>query len=141
MGPLTVPGKLDSLTQIGEYVMKIAEEANLDKRAAYRLRLAVDEITTNIIMHGYEEAGIDGDVFLDASINDGILRIVVEDTGHEYDPTTHGTPESIDQPLEERPIGGLGIYLTNLSVDEFQYHRVGERNQNVFIVKLPVEES
>ncbi|WP_156090628.1 ATP-binding protein [Planktothrix paucivesiculata] len=42
--------------------------------------------------------------------------------------------ETLDLPLEERRIGGLGIYLTISGVDEFQYKRVGDRNLNIFIM-------
>lgn len=53
--------------------------ANLDQKAAYRLRLAVDEIATNIIVHGYEEAGIDDDVTLITAMNDQTLTITIKD--------------------------------------------------------------
>ena len=57
MESLTVSGTLDSLKTIAAYVLSAAENAGLEKKPAYKLRLAVDEIATNIIVHGYEEAG------------------------------------------------------------------------------------
>ena len=62
MEDLSVPGTLDSLAVIREYVKAAADEAGLDGRRAYRLQLAVDEIATNIVNHGYSEAGITGSV-------------------------------------------------------------------------------
>ena len=58
MDSMVVPGVLDSLSAIGRYVLGAAWAAGLDKRAAYRLRLAVDEIATNAVLHGYQEAGL-----------------------------------------------------------------------------------
>ncbi|MEQ8963773.1 MAG: ATP-binding protein, partial [Coleofasciculus sp. C2-GNP5-27] len=59
--PLTVSGTLDSLGAIAQYVLQAAQAANLDKKASYNLRLAVDEIATNIIIHGYEDVGLEGE--------------------------------------------------------------------------------
>jgi serine/threonine-protein kinase RsbW len=111
MEPLTVPGKLDSLSAIAKYVMNAATTAGLDKKAAYRLRLAVDEIVTNIIVHGYEEAGLEGDVYIKAELDDKQLSICLEDTGVKFDPASKEDPGDLHQPLEGRSIGGLGVYL------------------------------
>ncbi|MGA9380780.1 MAG: ATP-binding protein, partial [Phormidium sp.] len=54
MEQLTVPGTLDSLSKISDYVLSAASAAGLDKKASYKLRLAVDEIATNVIVYGYE---------------------------------------------------------------------------------------
>jgi len=47
---LTVPAHLDSLKPIAEYVMKVAKMAGLDKKSMYKLRLAVDELATNMLI-------------------------------------------------------------------------------------------
>jgi anti-sigma regulatory factor (Ser/Thr protein kinase) len=114
-----------------------AQEAGLDKKAAYKLRLAVDEIASNIIIHGYEEAGLSGEVVVLARIDPETLTIALEDTSAPFDPRGKGRPEHIDRPIEERPIGGLGIYLTLESVDKFDYEYIGNRNRNIFVVKRP----
>jgi serine/threonine-protein kinase RsbW len=137
METLTVPGILDSLSVIGAFVMDAAKNAGLDTRPAYRLRLAVDEIATNVITHGYEEAGKDGSVYLTATADSAALTIILEDTADPYDPTTRAHPDSLDLPLEERPIGGLGIFLTIRNVDKFDYERRGDRNRYTFVMHLP----
>lgn len=134
MEPLTVAGTLDSLSEIAQYVMASANAAGLDKKTSYRLRLAVDEIATNIIVHGYEEAGREGKVVCQATLADESLTITLEDTGAYYDPTKQALPDDMDLPLEQRQIGGLGVYLTIQGVDKFTYERVGERNHNIFVV-------
>lgn len=130
MKPVTVPATLDSLEDIAEYVMAAATSAHLGKRASYRLRLAVDEIATNIIVHGYKEAGLQGALELHAEIDEGVLTITIEDSGAAYDPRQAAVPDTT-MPLEQRPIGGLGVYLAIRSVDEFLYERVGERNRTI----------
>jgi len=129
------PATLDSLGAIAEFVMGIAGSAGLEKRASHHLRLAVDEIATNIIVHGYDEAGLQGTLELRADIDDRTLTITIEDDGAAFDPTQAPVPD-IDLPPEQRPIGGLGVYLAMRSVDEFLYKRVGDRNRTIFKVHL-----
>jgi serine/threonine-protein kinase RsbW len=139
MERLTVRGKLDSLGDIRDFVTTVANAAGLDKKVTYRLNLAVDEIATNIITHGYDEAGREGDVDVIADIGEKALTIHIEDTGAAYDPDQLQTPDSLDQPLEQRPIGGLGVFLAIQSVDKFQYERIDERNRHTFIVNRAPE--
>ena len=136
MKSLTVPGTLDSLEAIADYVMDNAVEAGLNKKASYKLRLAVDEIATNIVLYGYEEANLQGVLDLRATIDSQTLTILVEDTGQSFD-TSEKLPEElekIEQSIEKRPIEGLGIYLAFQGVDNFKYERVGDRNRNIFVV-------
>jgi serine/threonine-protein kinase RsbW len=132
--PLTVPGNLDSLSTIAHYVIAAANLANLDKKSTYQLRLAVDEIATNIIIHGYEESGLSGILVLSVQLDDRTLTLCIEDTGAPYDCTLAAKPEQLEIPIDLRPIGGLGVYLATQGVDQFTYERVGARNRNCFIV-------
>jgi anti-sigma regulatory factor (Ser/Thr protein kinase) len=135
MQALKVRADLDALETIGEYVSEAAEEAGLDQKAAYGLSLAVDEIATNIIMYGYGEDNPDGVLEVRADHSEAGLAIILEDTAAPYDPTQAAQPE-LNRAPEQREAGGLGIYLAIRSVDVFQYERVGDRNRNVFTVKI-----
>ena len=132
---LTVSGNLESLDAIALFVIKAAELACLDSKAIYKLRLAVDEIATNIIQHGYTEANLIGDITCYAELNKEHLTIIIEDSGAAYDYREYAQPESLKQPLAARNIGGLGIYLAIQSVDDFQYQRQGDRNLHLLSIK------
>jgi serine/threonine-protein kinase RsbW len=134
MEPLTVPGSLDSLSVIGQYVLSAAAAAGLDKKAAYRLRLAVDEIATNAIIHGYHQANLKGDLDLRAIIDETTLTIFLEDTGPPYNPDQISKKIDLRLPLEKREVGGLGLSLAVQGVDKFHYERSGERNRHTFVV-------
>lgn len=136
MESLSVPGTLESLSVIADFIKQAAAVASLDKKAAYQLRLAVDEIATNIIVHGYEEAGLEGNVSLSFEVDDKTLTFAIEDSGMAYDPRQHLLPEedALRQPLEEREIGGLGIFLALKGVDQFLYERDGSINRNIFVM-------
>jgi serine/threonine-protein kinase RsbW len=136
MEPLTVAARLDALSAIGAYVRDAAAQARLDSRSAYRLRLAVDEVATNVIVHGrpLEHSG-DDKIVLKAEIDERALTVTLEDAGPPFNPTEHQWEgESLNKPLHERPIGGLGVFLAIKGVDEYHYERVGVRNRSKFIV-------
>jgi hypothetical protein len=137
MESLTVPGIMDSLDIIADYVLMAAKEAELDKKCTYKLRLAVDEIATNIVVHAYEEGGCSGDIFIESRIDKENLTIIIEDTASPFDPSVKIKEEMkrVKQPLENRPIGGLGIFLVIDGVDDFDYQRIENKNRNIFVVK------
>jgi serine/threonine-protein kinase RsbW len=112
-----------------------AAEAGLDRKRAYRLELAVDEIATNIVNHGYLEAGLSGDVEVRSRITARALTITLSDSATPFDPGRLKRPEQIDLPMAERPIGGLGVFLAMENVDEFRYEFVDGHNRNIFVVK------
>jgi anti-sigma regulatory factor (Ser/Thr protein kinase) len=134
MDRLNVPGTLDSLELIGKYVMEAAHEAGLDRKDAYRLRLAVDELATNVVMHGYQEAGLTGTISVWADIDSNRLVICIEDAGIPYDPTATPAPDDLDEPLEDREIGGLGVFLARRGVDELHYERVDDHNRSILVM-------
>lgn len=141
MEAITVPGTLDSLVPIREFVDRAVALAGIESKPGYRLRLAVDEIATNIVNYGYEKSGLAGDVKLEARIDDDTLTITLEDSAPPFDPTTVDDPDDLGIDLRERKIGGLGIFLTVRGVDEFHYQRVGDCNRNVFVLNRPVSQS
>lgn len=131
---MTVPGTIDSLEAISEFSAHAAAEAGLDEKASYRLHLAVDEIATNIIAHGYGKEGINGVLELWVEIDEKSLTVCIEDTGLSYDPRQYHRPDDLDLPPDQRPVGGLGVYLTLRSVDRFSYERIGDRNRHTLII-------
>ena len=134
MESLTLPGTLDSLKAIRDYVEAAASASKLDARRAYRLSLAIDEIATNIITHGYNESGSSGQIEVHAVQTAEGLEITIEDSSPAFDPFSRGEPAGLDAPLEERNIGGLGIFLAIKNVDEFRYEYVDGQNRNIFVV-------
>jgi anti-sigma regulatory factor (Ser/Thr protein kinase) len=139
MQTLSVPATLDSLEPVGQYVLDAATQAGLERKAAYRLRLAVDEIVTNIIVHGHNEAGLEGEVTIKADLNAEALTIILEDAAQPFDPRARPDPDDLDRPLEERDIGGLGVFLALKGVDVFNYEYVDSRNRNIFVMNRPAQ--
>jgi serine/threonine-protein kinase RsbW len=138
---LTVPATLDSLAEIAAFVRAEADAAGLGRQARYRLRLAVEELATNIIIHGY--AGMPGAGSAPATIDlrvergEKALTVILEDAGVPFDPRQVPPPDDLDLPVEQRDLGGLGVYLALGGVDQFAYERVGDRNRNILVINRP----
>jgi|SRR3954468_5584005 len=135
MESLTLPATLESLKAIREYVGLASSTAGLSKDRSYGLALAVDEIATNIITHGYQEAGLAGDIVMQADISDGTVEITIKDNGMAFNPLTHIEPDDLETPLDERSVGGLGIFLAQKNVDELRYGYVDGQNINIFVIR------
>lgn len=133
---LTVSATLDSLKTITEFVVNSAKSANLDKKKIYKLRLAIDELATNIISYGYTESNVTGEIIFESEISESSIVFKIIDCGIAFDPTTkvESETETINIPLEERQIGGLGIFLAFDGVDEFSYERIDDRNINTLTI-------
>lgn len=133
----SLPAVLDSLAEIRRFVREAADAAGIEEAKAYQLQLAVDEIATNIMLYGYKEAGAPAAVSIGSETRDGALVITVEDQAPAFDPRAMEMPEAEDlaKPLEERSIGGLGIFLAIQGVDRFDYRREDGRNINIFEVR------
>lgn len=135
MEPLTVQGNLHSIDKLVSYVVTAASQAGLNHRATYCLRLAVDEIATNIIVHGYEAAGLNGEVTVTAVFQPHQLVIELKDSGQPFDPLQTPPPADLKQPPQNRTAGNLGIFLAMWGVDGFQYERSRGYNRNIFIMR------
>ena len=92
-----------------------------------------------MVLHGYEEAGVSGNLTVTGGVDCGRLVVQLYDTGKSYDPTKHSVPtaELLSLPLDERDVGGLGILLARDGVDDLQYEASEHGNVHRFIVNLP----
>jgi anti-sigma regulatory factor (Ser/Thr protein kinase) len=85
------------------------------------LNLAVEECVANVINYAYPK-GTRGHVELTAKVTDGVITLVIKDHGGAFDPTQQPDVD-IEASLEDRPIGGLGIFLTKTIMDTMHYER------------------
>lgn len=125
---LVIPlGTVRDLARIGAWTEACCAECGITGQAAYHVQLAVDEACANVFEHGYE--GQPGPIQLEADGSAEALTIWIRDWGHSFDPASISKPNPAT-PLEERAIGGLGIYLIHQVMDEVVYHfDVGNGNK------------
>lgn len=113
------PARLESLEAINAFVTAAAETAGLDDRAIYAVQMAVEEACSNIIEHAYGDVQ-EGDIEC-ACVADAVgLTITLCDYGQEFDPSQVPEPD-LQCRLEDRPVGGLGLYLIYQMMDEVRF--------------------
>jgi anti-sigma regulatory factor (Ser/Thr protein kinase) len=134
----TFPGTLDCLAPVRAYVIEAGRAAGLDSAKIYNLCLAVDEIATNIVLHGYEEVGLKGDIAIEALQERGQLMIRLLDHGRTYDPDQVPHPD-LGNPLNQQS-GGWGLFLSKTGVDQFDYTSSDSGNVHLFVMHLAEED-
>lgn len=123
---LILHNDIQQIPQLAGFIETIADEIHLDQSLAMSLNLALEEAVSNVIMYAYPE-GSDGLVDIEAIIRHDRLDFIITDSGKPFDPTQ--APE-VDTTLgvEERAIGGLGIYLVRNIMDDVRYERAEAKN-------------
>ena len=123
---LILHNDIQQIPQLAGFIEAIADEIHLDQSLAMSLNLALEEAVSNVIMYAYPE-GSDGLVDIEAIIRHDRLDFIITDSGKPFDPTQ--APE-VDTTLgvEERAIGGLGIYLVRNIMDDVRYERAEAKN-------------
>ena len=107
-----------------------------------RFCLALDEILTNIVSYGYEEESEEAEgpkeakIRVDFGLADACLEVRIEDNGRSFNPLADAQQPDLALPLEDRPIGGLGIHLARNLIHDISYRRV--RNRNCLTLTQPL---
>lgn len=124
--------EITSLNQIREFTEETFAQQCADEDTLYDLSLAVYEAAANIIEHGYRGQG--GIIEVALKRQNHSLIIYLRDQAPVFNPTEVAEPD-IDLPIEQRPIGGLGIFLIRQSVDEVRYSQLPEGGNELVLIK------
>ncbi|MBI3941738.1 MAG: ATP-binding protein [Chloroflexi bacterium] len=130
---LTVPGQIESLPQIMSLLADLSREWGLDEGEAYEVELVLEEACMNIIHHGYSEA-IQGEIRLVCQIKGQEMTFILEDDAPPFDPSQVPEPD-IEAPLEERNLGGLGLFFMRRLMDKVQFEQLKPRGNRLTLVK------
>jgi serine/threonine-protein kinase RsbW len=122
----TFPNQLPALMRAIEEVSGFLAEQKAGPRALYTAQLALEEMGTNIIKYGFDDAE-QHSIVLQAHCAGELIELRLTDDGHPFDPSTlpDANPRAT---LEERAPGGWGISLVRKLVTEMNYSREGGRN-------------
>ncbi|MEO0563459.1 MAG: ATP-binding protein [Chloroflexota bacterium] len=133
---LTIPAQLPSLSVVTAFVWAIATDAGLNQRKAYRLRLAVDEIVTNIVEHGYATTTDPSCclIHIFVEVEPDTISIMIEDAGLPYDITQEAPIVDVNAEPDARDPGGLGVYLVVRYIDDIRYDFVNGHNVNRLVM-------
>jgi len=116
---ITRAAELEALEDFRAFIAQTAKSHNIDDDTIFSLQLATDEACSNVILHGY--SGMDpGSVILELTYLDHKIIVQITDFGHPFEPSQAPTPD-INAPLEERDLGGFGLYFIYSVMDSVDY--------------------
>lgn len=123
--------RLELLPQLIAQVRDACRAGCLTPAATLRIELAVEELFTNTVHHGYG-ADCDAPVWLHLELAPGALRVHYADAAPPFDPLAHVAQlEATD-----RPIGGLGVHLVRELANEITYCRAEDRNVLTLLFRI-----
>lgn len=115
----------ESLHDVLAFVEEELDKHDCDIKTTMMITVVVEELFVNIAHYAYEGKEGSAAVSVEFLNNDVVIRFT--DTGIPFDPTAKEDPD-INASVEDRQIGGLGIYMSKKTMDDFRYKREGDKN-------------
>ena len=129
---LHTTAELKNLSQVRDFVEMAATGLGFEPEAIPNVQLAVDEVATNVMLHGYHGQGGPLEIEVERLERDLIVRL--HDEATPFDPTTVPAPD-LTLPLAKRPIGGLGVHLVRRTMDEIRHQITPTGGNQLTLVK------
>ena len=129
---LHIAAELKNLSLIRRFVQETAAALGADQAVIADMILATDEAVTNVIVHGYQDRH--GMIEIELRRNGDAIVIYLRDRSVPFDPTSVPAPD-VTQPLEERPLGGMGIHLIRQLMDEVRHHITPQGGNELIMTK------
>lgn len=122
-----IDNQVGELTPLAEKIKELAEKWELSKALAMNIDLVIEEALTNIIFYAFPD-NEKHEISVSVTLRNNMLTIKIKDKGIPFNPLSQQQPD-ITLPAEERPVGGLGIFLISQIMDQMDYTR--HKNQNI----------
>jgi len=123
---LILQNEIAEISKLALFIEELGEEFGLSSELVFNLNLVLEEAVSNVILYAYPKEEHQT-ISLAAQKNDNQLIFVLTDSGKEFDPTL--APDAdITLSAEDRPIGGLGIFLIRQIMNKVEYQRIEGKN-------------
>jgi len=129
---ITVVNDLVELERLAGIVSDFVAANGIAEDVAFHLNLCFDELITNTILYGYGDSG-PHEIRIRLKIENALVRAEIEDDARAFNPFQDAPPPDLDSPLEERQIGGLGVFFVQRMTEACDYARVNDRNITTLI--------
>ncbi len=123
---LRLPNSFDALSTAADDTTHFLEAHSAPPDAVFAANLAIEELVTNIIKYGYDDADAH-QIVIELAVSAHELRMKITDDGHAFNPFDQPEPDT-SLPAEDRPIGGLGIHFVRNMLDDCAYCRDAGHN-------------
>ena len=129
MGMLRVSlaNEMGEIRRINAAVGDFLSEEGVPDRTIHHVRLVIEELVSNVVRYAFDDTAPHR-IEVDVRSEPRRVAVTIEDAGRPFDPSA-APPPKLQEPLEERRLGGLGIFLVRKLTTELSYTRENDRNR------------
>jgi len=127
---ITRAAELEQLSVFRDFISDCCGRHQVPNETVFDLKLAVDEACTNVITHGYKDMD-PGSIILSFRIEPDRILVQITDFGHIFEPASAPKPD-VDAALDDRELGGMGLFLIYQTMDNIDYQSSEEGNTLTF---------
>jgi len=124
---LKLEARPEALERITSAIEELGEREEWPPKLMFRVNLVLEELGLNVMTHGQRAGARELEVILTSEPDTVTMEIV--DDGPPFDPLRDALPPDTDAPLDERPVGGLGVHLVREMMDEVRYRYEDGKNR------------
>lgn len=124
---LTLKNDIQEVSLLAPFVDMLCDELQLNPAIGFNINLALEEVVTNVISYAFPPEE-EHTFFVTAWADDKALTLEVRDCGKAFDPLAEAPEVDTTLGVEEREVGGLGIFLVQQVMDHVAYERRDDNN-------------
>ncbi len=118
--------QLREIARLADLIEEFGRKCGLSEDAATNISLMLDEVVSNVIKYAFDDSR-EHHIHIEVACGGDLVTMQIDDEGKPFNPLNAPAP-NLDLAIEERPIGGLGIFITKALADSLEYRRDGTRN-------------
>ena len=127
MDKLTIEAATDNLQQVTDFATERLEEHDCPMKVVMQMELVIEEVFVNVSSYAYRPDVGNVTICLDFAEEPASVEITFIDSGRPYNPLEKDDPDTT-LGINEREIGGLGIFLVKKNVDDIAYEYTDKQN-------------
>ena len=124
---LCIASDLGELARLHDAVAELGEAGDWPPDLVYQIDLVLEELIVNTVNYGYDDDARH-EIEVTLTSDEDVFTVEIIDDGHAFNPLEDAPEPDLDLGIEDRPIGGLGIHLMRVMMDDVHYRR--EQNKN-----------
>lgn len=127
MSEITVEAKIENLATVTNFIDEELEKNDCPMKAQMQIDVAIDELFSNIAYYAYNPEVGPATIKFEVESDPMAVVITFLDHGVPYDPLAKADPDTTLS-VEERGIGGLGIFMVKKTMDDVTYEYKDGKN-------------
>ena len=130
---LNVENRVEELARIAAAVENLAEQENWPPDFLFKVNLVLEEFGINIMNYGYDDGLHNFQINLTSETDTVTIEFI--DDGKPFNPLEDNPEADTETNVDDRPIGGLGLFLIKEMTEDFSYRREESRNHSTMVMR------